>query len=1030
MRTNYYQLYIDNIMALAETIVIKSEYSASLLNKYCEIQYGADSFDSNNPQTWKYYLNISGQYHPEDEVITVVSLDTLSPIVFTKDNLALHPSTRAAYQYNTRYYRELLLLYPQHEQLILGILYPCDIDKAIAAKDFSVLAYPPHLVEENETTLISQIDHWLDNYEFLWNNKQFNLVDAYYPHACVGVMYLQLPGLITNLRLKACKTTEAHSYHVREYLASHGMLDEYLSRMTHKQALFFYRNINYIERNSGSTETFDWLLEKIMTDRGLPLAEYAMKHDISQMPIATMPQVTFRRRLLNTEVASAQEVDNYASLDVILSKESRLAKGNAEYIVYNRESIRTAFQNTLSATIGTKLLESAMVDYTDAVPYTLHHAALNHWMYYSQKGQYTTTFSVRNPKTGVNFLITAQDAYMYYLYAFSKSIGITLTKLPGLLCERIQRDPLPDTADLMKVVDTKYMHESEATYLLGLNPLATPIGSAVAFKQFVEQVHDAAMTQSNYVAGKEHMYTRGLAHAMISRIYKDEYITVPNQDASYTEWMDDRELDYSDFSQKDWYELSVNLYEAATGLPLNLTESTGALQKAMVSLFEKLSSYSIQFVTDINATSVKVVNWAAVRVGDIKGSGKSFYEIQLHLVRIFKAAFTLHAQYAVEIPGMVIELKTNTVPTNLGYEEFPWETVIVDKRRAALDLGYSGLLPFGNTVETGKLEDTKHFDAYFSLTDSERSSYKNVFDVCHQEPFFPTQINIEDLILTNNANGFQYQKSTVKYLDAFKYFYAPAVTYYFTNIDTEYTLSGFYANHNPIDAGAITYNGGVLTVPGMNYIHQIPIEITTDSMEFSGGWTSAMVFEGELETDFRRNLSPLHTLIDKKTIDFTTLVYKKSLSALINRTSAVPVEFDSSHDAADLDFQSLHAKTVLSPFKATTLTHNLDFVNTLTTSNLSKLQSLKETYSLSTFSNVTTKVTTGFNSTVASHHFVLTNSHSVRSLDFTYLTSAGKYSLLFRNTSVVFNITFNNTSAVHHPSALRNTFDIRNITLS
>ena len=76
MRTNYYQLYVDSVMELAETIVIKSEYSALQLNVYCTRLYGEGSFDSNNPQTWKYYLNISGEYHPNDTVITYRDWET------------------------------------------------------------------------------------------------------------------------------------------------------------------------------------------------------------------------------------------------------------------------------------------------------------------------------------------------------------------------------------------------------------------------------------------------------------------------------------------------------------------------------------------------------------------------------------------------------------------------------------------------------------------------------------------------------------------------------------------------------------------------------------------------------------------------------------------------------------------------------------------------------------------------------------------------------------------------------------------
>lgn len=998
-------------MELAETIVIKSEYSALLLNDYCTRQYGEGSFDSNYPETWKYYLNISGEYFSEDTVMTISSLDTMQEITFSKANLNLHPATKSAYQYGTRYYRELVLRYPENEQLILGILYPCDIQTAIEADDFTVLSYPPHLVEENEASLIENINIWLAKYNHLWNNKQFTFTDVYYGHACVGVMYLQLPPLIINLRLKACRTNEVHSYHIREYLASHGMLDEYLSRMTNKQALFFYRNINYIERNNGKVEIFEWLMEKIMTDRGLPLSEYTMRHDISTHSTDLEPTVMFRRRLLNTEVATFQDVDNYATLDTILTKEIELAKGNEEYIFYNKADIRRSFQRTLSATIATKVLESAVTDLTDAVPYTLHHALLNHWMYYSQKNLYTAYLLVKDPRTGIDFTIGARDAYMYFLYAFAKSIGITLTKIPPLYCERVQRDPIPDTTDLMKVVDSKYISVEEADFVKSFNPVIGTMTTAGTFISTVEAIHDASMKQSNYVANKEHMYTRGLAHALISRIYKDELVQTVDQGMAYEEWMDNAGLGYADFTEKDWYDLSLNLYEQATGRPMNVTEGVNGLQKAMVGLFEKLSSYSIQFITDINKTAVKVVNWAAVRVGDMKGAGKAFYEIQLYFMKLLRHAYRIHAKYAVEIPADSVKLIGFMGEQNVGSLEIPFETQLMNNpnARAIVNIGSTGLLSYEGFAETIiDIGTTKHFEAYYALTDAEKLSYKNVFDNCMQEPFYPTQVDMNDLILTNNINGFVYQQTSYRALNAFQYYYVPRVTYYFSNINEEATLDGFYINYGDTDAGAIIYNGGSITVPGIKYLTGSAVDVTTLSMDYSGSWAYSTLFEPTLATDEQVELT-FNLIVDTAEVAFSDVHYSGGLAGFINTAGSVPMDIADIRDSTTLNLVALDEEATLDGFQPTTFKFDYQFVNAL----------------------VSDTIDTDFNAVLDIGTLPDSFTNTAGTVVYTLENTASVYTLnTFENTTEVFNLTVNNLVAVSTLPDFVNTSDVATIVVT
>ena len=282
---NRYSLFINKNMELVETIVVKLDEVARAMNYYVMQKMGYDSVNLYDKTTWKYYQNIAGVYHLSDTPIKIRSLDLDEEIDFTKENLERHKITKTAYRYGTRYYRELVSLHPQQELLILGVLYPVDINIAIDSKDGTILNYPKNLVEENEYSLIEKLQSWCYNYLYRWVNNQFTLSDDLYVATYVSQFYLHMLQALISIRLETCRTNEAHSYHIQQYLASHGFLDSYLDKLTKEQALFFYRNIRYIERNAGKRDTFDWLTENIMTKRDLPLYEITMKHNTSKVGV-------------------------------------------------------------------------------------------------------------------------------------------------------------------------------------------------------------------------------------------------------------------------------------------------------------------------------------------------------------------------------------------------------------------------------------------------------------------------------------------------------------------------------------------------------------------------------------------------------------------------------------------------------------------------------------------------------------------------------------------------------------------------
>ena len=144
----HYSVYIDKNIGLVSTMIIKSEYQAHDMNNAVRVKTrDMNAVDEYRPDTWIYYKHISGEYHETDTPMTVVSMDTTETIIFNKENLKIHRTTRQEYSYGTKKYEELVERYPDKELLIKGILNPVDIDVAIQAKEGTILSYDKSFVE-------------------------------------------------------------------------------------------------------------------------------------------------------------------------------------------------------------------------------------------------------------------------------------------------------------------------------------------------------------------------------------------------------------------------------------------------------------------------------------------------------------------------------------------------------------------------------------------------------------------------------------------------------------------------------------------------------------------------------------------------------------------------------------------------------------------------------------------------------------------------------------------------------------------
>lgn len=628
MANNYFDIYLEQVFALAETLVIKSVASANGINNRMRQLYGAGSVDPGRPESWKYYLNLAGEYHPIDTKMSVISMDTLQLIEFNKSNLAVHKATASAYQYGTRQYLELVNKYPTQENLILGVLYPCNLDIAIDAEEGTILSYNKALVEFNEYTFIDKLQRWISVYLQQHYNPQYSVSDELFNTSVIGQMYMAMIPAILNIRLRACRSNEAHSYHVRRYLASHGFLDDYLDHLTTKQALWFYRNINYIEKYSGHQDTFNWLIDHVLTERDIPIGEYNMIHDTGRQPNGIIefdestvednlyPTLRFDKTNLNPVASTSDGVS--LTLDAIFTKEDKLTTENERFHSTDIVIAKKKMENSLSNKLKTKVLESSMYDYSDSQTIKLSDTLVNQWILRAFNNTYKAVIVANNPLTGESIPLTSREALYLLYYCYMRGAGWNdVLYIPDFSANRVPRDPLPDTSDIRKHVPWDRISRKSAQLALDLMPATTIAYSIEAFYNDCAELTDAANQQFNLVSVYEDLMDRGYAENMINRIYCIRTFKQAEQ-IRFDNWLSEKSIYLDAFKQEDYQLMYTSLLAAGTGTSLSSTTSVRALQRAMINLFAQLSSYSIQFITDINQSSIRQMNGNRVRVGDRK----------------------------------------------------------------------------------------------------------------------------------------------------------------------------------------------------------------------------------------------------------------------------------------------------------------------------------------------------------------------------------------------------------------------------
>jgi len=615
MSDSTYDLYRQSCINLARSIILKSSETAAAIN--AELELLGVEVDQTNPSTWKYYLNLSGQYHPFDTPMTVTSLDTLEIIAFTRESLEIHRSTAKAYTFNSDAYMSLLSRYPEQETLIRGIVNPVELEQSIPADDWDILFYNDDLVETNEADLITRIQLWIKRHMLRWHISDYTISDDLYLAAALGVLYSHLPNAIMNIRLDNAKTYKAHSYHVWTYLASNGGLSGYRESLTTAQALFLYRNIRYIYKNSGKTSTFRLLIQNLLTERGLPLYAYDLRHRTDSLPDSIQPDIDVIRYPLNDSLVSADAIQIYTPDELTQLVDIFAPDNGLNALELTAEWVRK-MQRSGRDRVLTKVVESVVEINDSFEAVNLNQLLLEHWAYLSNIGVYSGNITVVNPHSGNILQISAADAFILYLYLYNKTLGVTLTEIPTFTTFLTVEPVMQNWDEFTEGLDPDYVEPYHSMFRS--LPTTSNIINAEGFFEHVSEVYHviaSILTASNLASKLEE---KAALRILFNRLTLTRKLTL-NEIESYDQWLFINDIDVEDISLSDAQAFMDIIVETATGSDASTDTTAKSIQAALVAILNQLTSYDINVVPTLLGQNAFSVDTNRFRISELSISG-------------------------------------------------------------------------------------------------------------------------------------------------------------------------------------------------------------------------------------------------------------------------------------------------------------------------------------------------------------------------------------------------------------------------
>jgi len=597
MTDNYYILddYISQVINLTKSIILVNHIEAILYNKYINIYHPNFTINLDDKTTWRYYKHITGYTHQLDEPIFIQSIDNSEQILLNKSTMLIHSKTRLELLKFGKYYSEVVKKYPNLELYIKAVITLVNIStlEIVLLPDLSIVGYNSNLIESNEENFILNLQQRLNNYKDTWNLTAYSEVDTLFIASQICILYNYIVTNIIALRLKNAKTIKAHSFHIKNYLASHHELHLYYDYLTDKQRLFLYKNLLYLDNHVGSVNTFSIILKELFFNRNISIHGFDYRL-LNKLNVSNIPDYAFTKRLFNNENLIPY---NY-SINEIETKETLLLPDNSKYIIDVHNDIDIKFKSSILSKYPTKDLETIMYEYTDNVKYKLMQTILDYSAYFCKYNLITTTIRIPNISNSYLYILNFQDVFKLLMVLIYRINGINIINFQPYKINRVKKEILPTNTFLNGLLfKNKYYYNNEIN-ILKSNFITYPtIVSITQFYEFVNYQYLLDIGLWSYISNIGTADDSGQFEMIIDKMFKSELYNINDEtiDQFVARTSIDELVNYDYKSSLTLFTNIINLvYDDKYTNLFNLE----FVQKALVNIFHQFTSYTTQLISE------------------------------------------------------------------------------------------------------------------------------------------------------------------------------------------------------------------------------------------------------------------------------------------------------------------------------------------------------------------------------------------------------------------------------------------------
>lgn len=625
--------YISNTIKLIKSLTIKSIDTAIHINNELVKIYGTSILgsDKDDRTQWKYFMNLTGLYHIIDNPIKIITIEDNVVKQLTKEMLLDHPTTKVELNKYSDYYLDLVNNHPGDELLIKGIISDIDMDTLLNADDGSIVSYSYSLVEDQETNLIHELSTYSTNFFLRWHIREYGLVDNLYIPALLSTLYSKLFLKALNIRYSNIYTSNIHSFHMFEFFRSHFDID--ITVLNKNTKFWLYKNMKYIRKHIGSNETLNLIIEKILTNNGIGVAEIELISSLPDVNLLTATDLT--RPIYDAKIQEfvSNPRNNYylnTSSDILTSKNMLLLQFNND-LVDNDLVIKDPdfYDDRLDEILDrnylhrqkTKTFKLKVNKSNILVEEITMKILLDNWVHTAFNNTYRTNANYIDPNTGYVYNINPKQGVLVVLKILSIMSGYDNPIIKGYNARELINYDI-DTIGLIKGLISYKELNSLSNKVINLRPENLVYLDSVSFKEYLNKINILKTTMWNIASNTNDMIYSSEINVMYNRLRKREYVIFNNGDSTIDELLNNENIDFKFNIGYDYEETLSNLFSLFTGYRIN-NEDVKKMIDDYIDITKKLSSYTIQFID--NTKDSNLVN---LKYHDLQSTNKGIIDLK------------------------------------------------------------------------------------------------------------------------------------------------------------------------------------------------------------------------------------------------------------------------------------------------------------------------------------------------------------------------------------------------------------------